>query len=609
MHTAAKQSVVSSMFVQSAKGPIPCTSGATPSQIPPPSHKNNHKPQSLPTPIQVGVLSELLRGYPKAEYIIHGFTHGFLLDFEGEDSPLSSRNSHTVAEQKDIVSEKISKERALGRIAGPFQSPPFEHFKSSPLSLRPKKEAGKYRLLHNLSYPYNETSVNFNIPRDKATVNYARLDDAIKIIQNFGPGTFLAKSDIADAFRIIPLHPSQYHLTGFKFNDLYYYDKCLPMGCSSSCRIFEHFSDALKWILETKFGLREVVKVLDDFLFLHIDGNSCSKSLNTFLAMCERVGVPTAPHKTEGPAQIMCFLGVRLDTEQMWAELPGDKLLEYASQVHRISQRTKITLRELKSVIGRLQFATVVVPHGRAFLRRLHDLTMGVKKPFYFIRISREARKDLHIWLKFLQHYSGKTIIRDIPDTDSRRIHMYSDASGWGFGATFGSQWIQGQWPSDWKNFNIAFLEFFPIYVIIAMFAEKLLNSRITFHTDNMAVVAIINQQTCKCPLIMVPLRKLVLILLLNNISLRAVHVPGCINTFCDAISRQQVTQEFLQRYGMRSMPTQVPTDLLPANFVVTWITYRQLPWISHHKQVISGIGILCFVFPENNSALRHAPH
>ena len=48
------------------------------------------------------------------------------------------------------------------------------------------------------------------------------------------------------------------------------------MGCSSSCRIFEHFSDALKWILETKFGLREVVKVLDDFLFLHIDGNSCS---------------------------------------------------------------------------------------------------------------------------------------------------------------------------------------------------------------------------------------------------------------------------------------------------------------------------------------------
>ena len=207
--------------------------------------------------------------------------------------------------------------------------------------------------------------------------------------------------------------------------------------------------------------------------------------------------------------EIMCFLGVRLDTSQMWAELPGGKLQEYASQVHRMSQRTKITLHELKSVIGRLQSTTVVVPHGRVFLRMLHDLTMGVKKPIYFICISREARKDLHIWLEFLQHYSGKSIIRDIPDIDSRCIHMYSNASGWGFRATFGSQWIQGQWPGDWKHFNIAFLEFLPIYIIIAMFVEKLHDSPITFHTDNMAVSAIINQQTSKCPLIMLPLRKL----------------------------------------------------------------------------------------------------
>ena len=83
-----------------------------------------------------------------------------------------------------------------------------------------------------MSYSYNETSVILNIPRDKATVNHARLDDAIKIIQNFGPGTFLAKSDIADAFRIVPLHPSQYHLTGFKFNNHYHYDKCLPIFMS-----------------------------------------------------------------------------------------------------------------------------------------------------------------------------------------------------------------------------------------------------------------------------------------------------------------------------------------------------------------------------------------
>jgi hypothetical protein len=35
------------------------------------------------------------------------------------------------------------------------------------------------------------------------------------------------------------------HLFGFKWKQLYYVDKCLPMGCSSSCQIYERFSSSL----------------------------------------------------------------------------------------------------------------------------------------------------------------------------------------------------------------------------------------------------------------------------------------------------------------------------------------------------------------------------
>lgn len=48
----------------------------------------------------------------------------------------------------------------------------------------------------------------------------------------------MAKTDIEDAFRIIPIHPSDYHLLGFIWEGQFYYDKCLPMGASSSCQIF-----------------------------------------------------------------------------------------------------------------------------------------------------------------------------------------------------------------------------------------------------------------------------------------------------------------------------------------------------------------------------------
>jgi hypothetical protein len=44
----------------------------------------------------------------------------------------------------------------------------------------------------------------------------------------------MGKCDIEDAFRLVPIHPTDYHMLGFTWNKLYYYDRCLPMGASSS---------------------------------------------------------------------------------------------------------------------------------------------------------------------------------------------------------------------------------------------------------------------------------------------------------------------------------------------------------------------------------------
>ena len=59
--------------------------------------------------------------------------------------------------------------------------------------------------------------MNLNISHENSTVTYANIQDAMKSIQIFSPKAFMAKSDIANVFRLIPLHPSQYHLTGFFF--------------------------------------------------------------------------------------------------------------------------------------------------------------------------------------------------------------------------------------------------------------------------------------------------------------------------------------------------------------------------------------------------------
>ena len=58
------------------------------------------------------------------------------------------------------------------------------------------------------------------------------------------------------------------------------------MGCSSSCKIFKEFSTALKWILNKIFGINNVGKILDDFLFIEDTSKKCQKGLDTFLSLC-----------------------------------------------------------------------------------------------------------------------------------------------------------------------------------------------------------------------------------------------------------------------------------------------------------------------------------
>ena len=72
-----------------------------------------------------------------------------------------------------------------------------------------------FRLIHHLSYPKG-LSINDSIPDDCSSVQYATINDAVKILQRLGPGSYLEKTDIKSAFRIIPVSPLDYPLLGIK---------------------------------------------------------------------------------------------------------------------------------------------------------------------------------------------------------------------------------------------------------------------------------------------------------------------------------------------------------------------------------------------------------
>ena len=78
--------------------------------------------------------------------------------------------------------------------------------------------------------------------------------------------------------------------------------------------------------------------------------------------------------------------------------------------VTRFARHKKLTLRELQSLIGTLNFACKVIVPGRSFLRRLIDLTIGIRRPNFHIRLNNKARLDLAAWLIFLQSFNGVSL-------------------------------------------------------------------------------------------------------------------------------------------------------------------------------------------------------
>lgn len=123
--------------------------------------------------------------------------------------------------------------------------------------------------------------------------------------------------------------------------------------------------------------------------------------------------------------------------------------------------KKKKLLRDLQSIIGTLNFACAVVLPSRAFLRRLIDLTIGVNKPFYRIRITKAVKQNLNVWLEFLMHFNGKSLILTEKWLTPDQLHLFTDASGTlGYGALFGSQWFSGKWDSVWQNQTSPFWSF-----------------------------------------------------------------------------------------------------------------------------------------------------
>ena len=520
------------------------------------------------TPLCAPAWHSMLINHPNrqlVQFTLCGIQEGFRIGFTKEPSSLKSakRNLKGARDHPNVVSDYLTTELSLGRIAGPFPLAAVPHIHVSRFGVIPKGQTGRWRLIVDLSHPKGQ-SVNDGIPKQLCSLKYITIDEAIKGIIQLGRGALLAKIDIKSAFRLIPVHPADRHMLGMKWGEVVYIDTCLPFGLRSAPKLFNILADFLAWIVKQS-DVSFLIHYLDDFLTMGPPSSPiCKRNLDTIIETCDYLGVPLALEKVEGPLTTLPFLGIILDTSRMEARLPDDKLLKLRKEIADWMDYTYATKREILSLVGSLQHAAKVVRCGRAFVSRMYATAAKVRELNFSTRLNSEFRSDLCWWHTFLTDWNGLSLLRWSESTWSLSHIIQTDASGsWGCGAFWEGQWLQWGWPPEWTQYNIMIKELVPIVLSCAIWGKRLVGQRVLFECDNSSVVAAVNKQYTKEKTAMHLLRGLWFFVAYFDMDIRCKHIPGVTNTTADHLSRNNLHQFFSLHPQASRHPSPLPLPLL----------------------------------------------
>jgi hypothetical protein len=507
------------------------------------------------SPVNVHNLQfELLKhpDYQFVDYLVNGFKFGFDTKVQFPKTGLLTKeckNLMSARRNETVVDNLLQTEVQKGFMAGPFTVLPFKNYRVSPLGVAQGKYSKKYRLIVDLSAPHDDcdhSSINSLIDKEECSLSYVSIDDAIRRIIYCGPGSSLCKTDISDAFKLIPIKPEQYHLFCVKWRDHYFYCNRLAFGCRSSPVIFDTFSQAICWIASNNYGIEYILHMLDDFLTIDSPKVNAQATMQALLQLFEHLNVPLSEHKTIGPSTMVEYLGIILDTVAMQARLPMDKVDRITTLLKTFQGRKSCTKRELLQLLGHLNFAFRVILPGRSFVSYLLKLAASAKKLHHYVHLDYCCQEDIKMWLTFLEQWNGVSLFHQSQITNAHDMELFTDASSTiGFGGYYQGHWFSDTWPSDLPCSNdteisMAFRELYPIVVAAILWGSSWSTKRIMFYCDNMSTVQIIRKGRSKIINIMQLMRRLTWLAAQYNFTVYCEHVPGINNVIADSLSRFQ---------------------------------------------------------------------
>lgn len=417
--------------------------------------KSNPDLFRIETPWRVDVFERLLSNHPNralVESACRGLREGFW--------PFADTSSH-ISSKPDVVPNHKMDSKGLEFIAGQRDEEIAAHrfsrtfssllpgMQTSAIGAVPKPHSSKYRLITDQSAGMHP--LNSFISKEDAKVRYDTLQDLGRALRDLKAKfpcdpLVLWKSDVAHAFRTIPMHRLWQVRQVVEIDGSYHVDFCMAFGNRSSPVIWCRLAGLVAWIAVNVRGLLFCHHYMDDFWSIERGltiipyapyGDERPHTQAQLLTLWDDLGIPHVVEK-QPFGRCVPVIGFEVDTDAMTFKMSKEdrdallgRILEFVGASAR-----KHPLRTWQQLLGWCNWALNVLPHCRPALASSYTKIAGKSFAHAPVTLNKQVVSDLQWFAARLQASKGLSLIRGNSWDDSLAdLVVICDAcpSGMGF--------------------------------------------------------------------------------------------------------------------------------------------------------------------------------
>ena len=419
------------------------------------------------TPIDVDRFQELLSNHPNPLFVdsvcaglhrgfwpwANTFKDGYPSIFNGaRPTPSDEWKASFIHNQRDVKIEK-------GHFSESFGPDLLPDMYCMPVHAVPKPNSSDLRMVTDHSAgPY---SLNSMVDHDQVTgypldnmTHFGEMLIAHHLSATDTNKRVVWKSDIAEAYHLMPLH-LHWQLKQINTMDgLRYVDRNVPFGNSSSAAIFISFNSLVSWIVKNERGICNLATYIDDLSgFDYADDLLLYEPYNThfphhqtlLLRLWDNLCIP---HKSKkqifGP--VIPIIGIDVNPNMMMLTLSPKRhsdlceaLYSWVIKPHNGS-KTNYQLKHWQRMGDWINWAFNVFLLLRPCLNNFYHKISGLYNPSCWIWVNNSIRDDFAWAAHHIESSSGVRILRSWHwDPESTDFVAYCDACPEGLGFWFPS--------------------------------------------------------------------------------------------------------------------------------------------------------------------------